>query len=281
MNVILEPVPAKPWKIWVMQLPWSIQNHSSKWPQIPSGEARRFSTHYHGVVTESFLKWTWRSLSVNWFRSREEVRVIIFHLSSDQASVCSFQVWAVMWSGREEQKESCKHLPSSQGEAAVSLPSASLLLGRSLSPLWDRHEMPGCNVSSWGPRGDQHLRSPDWPRRLTLAWLTSPSPLNPPQMYSTVASSGQNDFAGQSVLVWNHQQDNSRWIPCCYDRPTAGKLYPAKREEYKLTAPLHPTRGPGSTVSQVSFPFLRSAKQTSNQDMTLQSSRIPLYPGIS
>lgn len=70
-------------------------------------------------------------------------------------------------------------------------------------------------------------------------------------MYSTLASGGQDDFGRQSVLVWSH--------PCCYDHPTAGKFYCAKREKYKLTAHLHPTRGPGSTMS----PGLLSLPQVS------------------
>lgn len=51
---------------------------------------------------------------------------------------------------------------------------------------------------------------------------------SPPQSSPDVlnsSSSGQNDFAGQSVLVWSHQQDNPRWDSLLGRTPNCWETY--------------------------------------------------------
>lgn len=70
-------------------------------------------------------------------------------------------------------------------------------------------------------------------------------------------------------------------FPAAMDAQLLGNFTVPSERSTSLLPTSTPHMDPAPPFSQVSFPFLRSAKQTSNQDVTLQSSQLPLYPGIS
>ena len=125
------------------------------------------------------------------------MRVIIFHLGSDQASVCSVRVWAVMRSGGEEQKEG----------ARVIVPASETYVNHGSDPVY-KTAIPMINgVDTSYPTNhteatDHFFKIPDSARKFE-AYIDAEG--------AGLMHSSTRRLKGRKMFVWGTSQGGDNW----------------------------------------------------------------------